>query len=119
MTKRIIAALLCLLAGRWIALKYEKRNAPATGLGENGATLYHGLTLKRAVVGYAVNATAVVGAAIFLPRIAEAIAMTGLVVGGSSTDPPESVADCLGIRLASFLLFRQHDPALHPTLTAP
>ena len=90
-----------------LAFKYEKRTAPATGLGENGASLYHAVTLKRAVVGYAVNAAIVVGAAIFLPRIAEGIAeMTGLgttfvgtVFVAMSTSLPE-----LTVTIASFKL---------------
>jgi cation:H+ antiporter len=91
----------------WLAFRYEKRNAPATGLGENGASLYHGVTLKRAVVAYAVNAAVVVGAAIFLPRIAEGIArMTGLgttfvgtIFVAMSTSLPE-----LTVTIASFRL---------------
>jgi len=95
------------LSTMWLAFKYEKRNAPATGLGENGASLYHTNTLKRAVVGYAVNAAVVVGAAIFLPRIAEGIAeMTGLgttfvgtIFVAMSTSLPE-----LTVTIASFRL---------------
>ena len=95
------------LGAMWLAFKYEKRNAPATGLGENGASLYHAITLKRAVVGYAVNAALVVGAAIFLPRIAESIAeMTGLgttfvgtIFVAMSTSLPE-----LTVTIASFRL---------------
>lgn len=90
-----------------LAFRYEKRNAPASGLGENGASLYHAVTLKRAAVGYAVNAAVVVGAAIFLPRIAEGIAeMTGLgttfvgtIFVAMSTSLPE-----LTVTIASFRL---------------
>jgi cation:H+ antiporter len=90
-----------------LAFKNEKRNSPATGLGENGATLYHRATLKRAVVGYAVNAAVVVGAAVLLPRIAEGIAeMTGLgttfvgtIFVAMSTSLPE-----LTVTIASFKL---------------
>jgi len=95
------------LGTMWLAFKYEKRNAPATGLGENGASLYHAITLKRTVVGYSVNAALVVGAAIFLPRIAESIAeMTGLgttfvgtIFVAMSTSLPE-----LTVTIASFRL---------------
>lgn len=95
------------LGAMWLAFRYEKRNAPATGLGENGASLYNAVTLKRAVVGYAVNAAVVVGAAIFLPRIAEGIAtMTGLgttfvgtIFVAMSTSLPE-----LTVTIASFRL---------------
>jgi len=90
-----------------LAFKYEKRNAPAMGLGENGTSLYRAVTLKRAVVGYTVNAAVVVGAAIFLPRIAEGVAeMTGLgttfvgtVFVAMSTSLPE-----LTVTIASFRL---------------
>ena len=95
------------LGTMWLAFRYEKRNAPATGLGENGTSLYHAVTLKRAVVGYTVNAAVVVGAAIFLPRIAEGIAeMTGLgttfvgtIFVAMSTSLPE-----LTVTIASFRL---------------
>ena len=95
------------LSAMWLAYKYEKRTAPASGLGENGASLYHAVTLKRAVIGYAINAAVVVGAAIFLPRIAEGIAeMTGLgttfvgtIFVAMSTSLPE-----LTVTIASFRL---------------
>lgn len=95
------------LSAMGLAYKYEKRNAPAAGLGENGASLYHAVTLKRAVVGYVVNAAVVVGAAIFLPRIAAGIAeMTGLgttfvgtIFVAMSTSMPE-----LTVTIASFRL---------------
>jgi cation:H+ antiporter len=90
-----------------LAFRYEKRNAPATGLGENGASLYHTATLKQAAIGYALNAAIVVGAAIFLPRIADGIAeMTGLgttfvgtIFVAMSTSLPE-----LTVTIASFRL---------------
>lgn len=97
------------LSAMRLAFRYEKRNAPATGLGENGTSLYHAVTLKRAVVGYAVNAAMVVGAAIFLPRIAEGIAeMTGLgttfvgtIFVAMSTSLPELVVTLASFRLGA------------------
>ncbi len=87
--------------------RYEKRHPPVAGLGENGAALYPAITLKRAVVGYIISAVVVVGAAIFLPRIANGIAeMTGLgttfvgtIFVALSTSLPE-----LTVTVASFRL---------------
>jgi len=90
-----------------MAYRYEKRSGSAPGLGEDGTPLYRAVTLKRAIVGYGVNAALVVGAAVFLPRVAEGIAeMTGLgmtFVGtifiAMSTSLPE-----LTVTVASFRL---------------
>jgi cation:H+ antiporter len=90
-----------------LAFKYEKRYVSNIGLGENGALLYPSFTLKRAVVGYAISAGIVVGAAVFLPKIAEHIAeMTGLgttfvgtIFVAMSTSLPE-----LTVSIASFRL---------------
>jgi cation:H+ antiporter len=95
------------LSAVWVTFKYEKRNAPAAGLGENGAALYDAITLRQAVVGYIAHAVVVVGAAVFLPRIAEGIAeMTGLgttfvgtIFVAMSTSLPE-----LTVTIASFRL---------------
>ena len=93
--------------GIGLTFRYEKRSAPSAGLGEGGAVLYASATLKRAVIGYVINAVVVVGAAIFLPRIAEDIAeMTGLgmtfvgtIFVAMSTSLPE-----LTVTVASFKL---------------
>jgi len=90
-----------------MSYRYEKRSGSAPGLGEGGSTLYRSVTLKRAVTGYIVNAALVVGAAVFLPKVAEGIAeMTGLgmtFVGtifiAMSTSLPE-----LTVTVASFRL---------------
>ncbi|HSA96915.1 MAG TPA: sodium:calcium antiporter [Acidobacteriota bacterium] len=90
-----------------LAFRYEKRGAAAPGTRGTGEPLYRSVTLKRAVLGYVVNAALVVGAAIFLPRIAEGIArLTGLgttfvgnVFVAMSTSLPE-----LTVTIASFRL---------------
>jgi len=95
------------LGGVGLTFRYEKRAAPAAGLGEGGVVLYQGFTLKRAVLGYVINAAVVVGAAVFLPGIAEQLAeMTGLgttfvgtVFVAMSTSLPE-----LTVTVASFKL---------------
>jgi cation:H+ antiporter len=95
------------LGGMGLTFRYEKRATPAAGLGEDGAALYHAVTLKRAVLGYVINAAVVVGAAVFLPGIAEDIAeMTGLgttfvgtIFVAMSTSLPE-----LTVTIASFKL---------------
>lgn len=99
--------LLGYLGGIGLTFRYEKRSARSAGLGEGGAVLYASSTLKRAVIGYVINAVVVVGAAVFLPEIAEDIAeLTGLgttfvgtIFVAMSTSLPE-----LTVAVASFRL---------------
>jgi cation:H+ antiporter len=101
------AILALYLATMRMAFKFEKRlfmTAP-----EAATPLYAKITLKRAVGGYALNALFVVGAAIFLPSIAEGIAeQTGLgqtfvgnIFVAISTSLPELVVSISAVRLGA------------------
>jgi cation:H+ antiporter len=91
-----------------IAYKFEKRKATAL-FGAAGAPLYEKISLKEAVVRYVVNAAVVVGAAIFLPGIADRIAAaTGLgqtfvgnIFVAVSTSLPELTVCVAAVRLGA------------------
>lgn len=62
-----------------MAFKFEKRRMPPKREDAEACTLYKGVSLRQAIIRYALNAAVVVGCAIFLPAIAEGIAAsTGL-----------------------------------------
>lgn len=92
-----------------LAFRYEKRGAPTAGIHEPPPDLYLDVPLKRAVVGYVVNAAVVVGSAVFLPRIAEGLAeMTGLgrtfvgtIFVALSTSLPELTVTISSFRLGA------------------
>ncbi len=91
-----------------MAYKFEKRQAAAL-FGAAGEPLYGRITLKQAVARYLVNAAVVVGAAIFLPGIAERIAETtglgqtfvGNVFVAVSTSLPELVVCVAAVRIGA------------------
>jgi cation:H+ antiporter len=104
------AIVLGYLATMRMAFRFEKRRPSAAEKealeGRSGAA---GITLRRAVVLYAFNAALVVGAAIFLPGIAEGLAnLTGLgqtfagaVFVAVSTSLPELTVSIASVRLGA------------------
>lgn len=92
-----------------LAFRYEKRGSPAAGIHEVPPHLYRDVPLKKAVIGYVFNAAVVVGAAVFLPRIAEGLAeVTGLgrtfvgtIFVALSTSLPELTVTISSFRLGA------------------
>ncbi|MDH4271510.1 MAG: sodium:calcium antiporter [Candidatus Aminicenantes bacterium] len=101
------AILVLYLATMRMAFKFEKRRTSTAAA--KAALLYEQIALKRAVLGYMLNAAFVVGAAIFLPSIAEGIAeQTGLgqtfvgnIFVAISTSLPELVVSISAVRLGA------------------
>jgi cation:H+ antiporter len=91
-----------------MAYRFEKRHAAALS-GATGVTLYENISLKQAVRGYILNAVLVVGAAVFLPGIAERIAETtglgqtfvGNIFVAVSTSFPELTVSIAAVRLGA------------------
>jgi cation:H+ antiporter len=96
------------LATMRMTFKFEKRRSGAAAAGEETPS-YPGITLKKAAAGYVLNAVFVVGAAVFLPSIAERIAeQTGLgqtfvgnIFVAISTSLPELVVSISAVRLGA------------------
>jgi cation:H+ antiporter len=92
-----------------MAFKFEKRRTAAAGLLHELETASPGITLKKAIVRYVLHAAVVVGAAIFLPSIAERIAaMTGLgetfvgnIFVAISTSFPELAVSIAALRIGA------------------
>ncbi len=91
-----------------MAYRFERRQAAALS-GATGTPLYGEVTLRQAVARYVLNAIIVVGAAIFLPGIAERIAeATGLgqtfvgnIFVAVSTSFPELTVSVAAVRLGA------------------
>jgi cation:H+ antiporter len=92
-----------------MAFKFEKRRTATAGLLHELETAAPGITLKKAIVRYVLHAAVVVGAAIFLPSIAERIAaMTGLgetfvgnIFVAVSTSFPELAVSIAALRIGA------------------
>ena len=92
-----------------MAFKFEKRRTATAGLLHELETAAPGMTLKKAIVRYVLHAAVVVGAAIFLPSIAERIAaMTGLgetfvgnIFVAISTSFPELAVSVAALRIGA------------------
>jgi len=92
-----------------MAFKFEKRRTATAGLLHEIETAAPGITLKKAIVRYVLHAAVVVGAAIFLPSIAERIAaMTGLgetfvgnIFVAVSTSFPELAVSIAALRIGA------------------
>ncbi len=92
-----------------MAHKFEKRRVAPSGRVRDGNLLYARFTLRKAVVRYVLNAAIVVGAAIFLPGIAERIAETtglgqtfvGNIFVAVSTSLPELTVCIAAVRLGA------------------
>jgi cation:H+ antiporter len=92
-----------------MAYKFEKRRVAPSGRAKDENSLYAGITLRMAAVRYAFNAAIVVGAAMFLPGIAERIAETtglgqtfvGNIFVAVSTSLPELTVCVAAVRLGA------------------
>lgn len=92
-----------------MAFKFEKRRTASAGLLRELETAAPGIVLKKAIVRYVLHAAVVVGAAIFLPSIAERIAaMTGLgetfvgnIFVAISTSFPELAVSIAALRIGA------------------
>jgi cation:H+ antiporter len=102
----LLSALIYFISMR-LVYNYEKRQIAAYIKEKTEQLKYPDVTLKTAVVRYAVNALVVVGAAVFLPRIGEGIAATtglgqsfvGNVFIAVSTSLPEVVVCVAALKI--------------------